>query len=157
MNATPPDAATVRLPPPLVVLATIAAGVLLQHLFPLRVALPTGARIAASGALGAIAVALGVGAMRHFRRTGQNPAPWTSTPEIIATGVYRRTRNPMYVSMALFQASLAIGAANGWLLLLVPLLVLVIQATAIRHEEAYLERKFGDAYRAYKRRVRRWI
>jgi protein-S-isoprenylcysteine O-methyltransferase Ste14 len=152
------DAAAVRLAPPLVYLLAVIAGVLLQYLvYPLRAALPGGLRITATVVLAALGLALMLGAFRHFQRTGQDPAPWTPTPEMIASGVYERTRNPMYVSMTLLLASIGIGAANGWMLLSIPLVVLVIQQTAIRHEEAYLERKFGEPYLAYKRRVRRWI
>ena len=47
--------------------------------------------------------ALMMGAFGLFRRTGQDPKPWESTPEIISTGIYRFTRNPMYVGLALIQ------------------------------------------------------
>ena len=97
------------------------------------------------------------GAFGLFRRTGQDPKPWKSTPEIISSGVYTVSRNPMYVGMSLLLAGIGIGWANGWLLVLLPPLWFVIYRTAIRHEEAYLERKFGDRYLAYKRSVRRWI
>jgi protein-S-isoprenylcysteine O-methyltransferase Ste14 len=63
----------------------------------------------------------------------------------------------MYVSMALLLTGIGIGWANGWILALLPLVLLVIYTIAVRHEEAYLERKFGDRYIEYKRSVRRWI
>jgi len=156
--SAPHDGAAVRLPPPLVYLFGVIAGVLLHvYVHPLPLGLSPGVRIAASAVLFAAGLALGIGAIAHFRRTGQSPAPWTSTPAIIARGSYRLTRNPMYVGMTLFQASFAFAAANGWILALIPLVVLVVQVTAIRHEEAYLERKFGSTYLDYKKRVRRWI
>ena len=92
-----------------------------------------------------------------FRSTGQDPKPWLSTPEIISTGIYRFTRNPMYVSMGLLQAGIGIGLANGWVVLLVPAVWVVIYLIAIRHEEAYLEEKFGTVYTEYKASVRRWF
>jgi protein-S-isoprenylcysteine O-methyltransferase Ste14 len=92
-----------------------------------------------------------------FRRTGQDVKPWESTPEIISTGIYRFTRNPMYVSMALLQAGIGVALANGWVVLLVPVVSVVIYFIAIRHEEAYLEEKFGTVYTEYKSSVRRWI
>jgi protein-S-isoprenylcysteine O-methyltransferase Ste14 len=158
MEAEKTDGAAVRLPPPLVYLVAVIAGGLLHELVvPWPLGLAPGVRIA--GAAGAVlaGVALLAGALGLFRRTGQDPKPWKSTPEIISTGVYQRTRNPMYVGMALLQAGIAIGWANVWILALVPVVLAVVYATAIRHEEAYLERKFGDAYRAYKRSVRRWL
>ena len=65
----------------------------------------------------AVTTAIGIGVMAAaiglFRRTGQNPKPWESTPEIISTGVYRFTRNPMYVSMALLQTGIGLALASA--------------------------------------------
>ncbi|MCI0671698.1 MAG: isoprenylcysteine carboxylmethyltransferase family protein, partial [Myxococcaceae bacterium] len=72
-------------------------------------------------------------------------------------GVYKFTRNPMYLGMTLLQTAIGIGWANGWIIALLPGVLAIIYATAIRHEEAYLERKFGDAYTRYKESVRRWL
>ena len=151
------DGAAVRLPPPLVYLIAVVLGGALHLAVPLRFDPGLGARIG----LAAVASALGFGliaaAIAHFRRTGQDPKPWKSTPEIISSGIYRFTRNPMYVGMALIQAGIGIGARNGWILALIPAVLAVVNWTAIRHEEAYLERKFGDSYIAYKNSVRRWL
>jgi len=114
-------------------------------------------RIAAAAIAGGAGLALVGAAVLAFRRTGQDPKPWKTTPEFIATGAYRWSRNPMYTGMALLQTGLAFGLANGWLLALVPVVLAVIYATAIRHEEAYLEAKFGDSYRTFKQTVRRWL
>ena len=151
------DGATVRFPPPLVYLGAVIAGGLLQLVLPWTLPLGRGLRIGAAFAIGALGVALMAGAIRLFRRTGQDPAPWAPTPEIVSSGVYRFTRNPMYVGMTLLQIAIGVGFANLWILALVPPAVAVIQAIAIRHEEAYLERKFGATYLDYKRSVRRWI
>jgi len=95
--------------------------------------------------------------MKLFHGSGQDPAPWKSTPEILSKGIYRFSRNPMYVGMALIQTAIALAKANGWMLALVPATLFFIYLTAVRHEEAYLEGKFGDAYIEYKRSVRRWL
>jgi protein-S-isoprenylcysteine O-methyltransferase Ste14 len=63
----------------------------------------------------------------------------------------------MYLGMGLLQAGIGIALVNGWVVAFVPLTWLVIYFVAIRHEEAYLERKFGSAYSDYKRTVRRWL
>ena len=152
------DAASVRLPPPLVYLGAVLAGVLGQWLLaPLSFPLGPGLRIGAAVLAAGLGLALIAAAIGLFRRSGQDPEPWKPTPEIVSSGVYRITRNPMYVGMALIQLGIGIGARNGWILLLVPVAVAVVYATAVRHEEAYLERKFGDAYLDYKRSVRRWL
>jgi len=151
------DAAAVRFPPPLVYLIAITAGVVLHWLVPLRVPISGSTRAIGGVALAAAGFALMAGAIGLFRRIGQNPAPWTTTPEVLTSGVYRFTRNPMYVSMGLLQAAIGVGAANGWILLLVPIVLIEVYMIAIRHEEAYLERKFGATYLDYKQRVRRWL
>jgi len=67
------------------------------------------------------------------------------------------TRNPMYLQMVLACIGFAVILSNGWILLLTPLCGWLLQRFAILPEEAYLERKFGDTYLAYKGRVRRWL
>lgn len=158
MVADEHDGAAVRIPPPLVYLAGLIAGVLL-HAFawPLRIdvgpIVRVGVTVVAIGAgIGLMAAAIGL-----FGRTGQDPKPWKPTPELISSGIYRVTRNPMYVGMALLQLGIGVGLANGWIVAFVPLVLLVVYVTAIRHEEAYLTRKFGDAYVRYKASVRRWL
>ena len=139
------DAANVRVPPPLAYIFAVAAGVAL-HLFavPLDLALPTPARIVAAVLTAGAGVLLIGAALAAFVRTGQNPKPWTTTSEFIATGVYRLSRNPMYAGLALVQVALAFALANGWILALVPAVLAVVYATAVRPEEAYLEVMVGD-------------
>jgi protein-S-isoprenylcysteine O-methyltransferase Ste14 len=152
------DGAAVRFPPPLVYLIAVVAGVLLHALvFPLPLALSVATRIGVALGAALVGLAIGGSAIGLFRRTGQDPKPWKSTPEIISSGSYRFTRNPMYVSMALFQLAIGVGSGNGWIVALVLPVLVIVEVTAIRHEEAYLERKFGDVYREYKRSVRRWL
>ena len=152
------DGAKVRFPPPLVPLIALATGELL-HRFVWPLALPLEGVARFGLALAGIAAGLGLmaAAMGLFRKTGQDPKPWKSSPELIRSGIYRFTRNPMYLGMGLLQAGIGAALTDGWVVLLVPLTWLIITLIAIRHEEAYLERKFGNAYVDYKRTVRRWI
>ena len=158
MNTHERDGAAVRFSPPFVYLGAVVLGGLLHGLvFPLPLNLRVALRIGVTVVTALLGVALVAAAIGLFRRTGQDPKPWESTPEIISTGIYRFTRNPMYVGMALLQTSIGIGFGNGWILALIPLVLVTIYAIAIRHEEAYLERKFGSTYLEYKRSVRRWL
>ena len=158
MSDDPKDGAAVRFPPPFVYLIAVVVGALLQWLFyPLPLELPTTLRIVVTAVAAILGVALVGSAFGLFRSIGQDPAPWTSTPEVVTTGIYRVTRNPMYIGMALIQLAIGIGLANGWIVALIPPVLAVIYAIAIRHEEAYLERKFGEGYLVYKRSVRRWL
>ncbi len=152
------DGAAVRFPPPFVPLIALALGVAVHRwALPLRIPLEGVVRHGLAALLIALAVFLMLAAFGLFRRTGQDPKPWLTTPEIISTGVYRFTRNPMYVSMGLLQAGIGVALANGWVVMLVPVVWVVIYLIAIRYEEAYLEEKFGSLYTDYKASVRRWI
>ena len=158
MKVADRDAAAVRIPPPLVYVVGMFAGALLHRfVLALPIGLPRATRIGAATLLALAGIALVAGAFRLFRRTGQDAEPWKSTPQIISTGVYRFTRNPMYVCMALLQAAIGIGLANGWIVALIPAVLVGVYVTAIRHEETYLERKFGQVYLDYKASVRRWF
>jgi protein-S-isoprenylcysteine O-methyltransferase Ste14 len=153
-----PDGAAVRIPPPRVYLAGIVVGALLHsYATPLPIVIGLELRIAGA----AIAAALGIGIMAAaaglFKTIEQDPKPWKPTPAIVSTGIYGYSRNPMYVSMALLQACVGIALLNGWILVLIPPVLLLVYFTAIRHEEVYLERKFGETYLSYRCNVRRWI
>jgi protein-S-isoprenylcysteine O-methyltransferase Ste14 len=157
-ESDPSDGAAVRFPPPFVPLIALALGLGLHYfVLPLPLPLEGAMRYGLSLLLLVAGIALIAAALGRFRSTGQDPEPWASTPEIISTGVYRFTRNPMYVSLGLLQAGIGAALANGWLVLLVPVTWAGIYFAAIRHEEAYLERKFGSAYTDYKKSVRRWF
>lgn len=154
----PEGGAEVRFPPPLVPLIGLAAGFVLAKWGGDLGAPLTGAlRYSIGAVVFALGVALLVLAGRRFQETGQDPKPWVASPELIATGVYLWTRNPMYIGMGALQAAIGILAANAWMVVLVPVTWLTIYLVAIRHEEKYLEAKFGDSYRGYKKSVRRWI
>lgn len=150
----------VRVFPPLIALVAIGAGVALQFWIPIRagslIRSPARYWVGGAIALGAFLL-LGLWSILIYRRTGQNPDPRTPTPVIVEAGPFRVTRNPMYLQLVLVTIGIAVVLANVWILLLTPVVAWLLQRLAILPEERYLERKFGDAYLAYKRRVRRWI
>ena len=156
----PRDAAAVRVFPPAMPLITILFGVALNRLWPLdvRFKLSAPARYWIGGAI-FVCAALGLGfhSVILFRRAGQSENPWKPTTEIVIRGPFRLTRNPMYLQMLLGCIGFAIILSNVWILLLTPFGAWVLQRFAILPEEAYLERKFGEKYLSYKRRVRRWL
>lgn len=159
-ESEPRDAAAVRIFPPAIPLAAVLLGVLLNRLWPIEAAwMPDAPLRYWLGGLVMVAANLGLGftAVRLMRSTGQSENPWKPTTEIVAGGPYRFTRNPMYLQMVLMCAGLGIVLGNAWILLLTPLCAWALFHFVIRHEEAYLERKFGEDYLAYKRRVRRWL
>ena len=159
-NSSERDHAAVRFPPPLVPVLTILIGYGIEKVFPLIAAstVSSAVRIGVGGSIVAISVAwLGVWPIVLFRRSGQDPKPWTATPGLLIEGPYKFTRNPMYLMMVLVCQGVGVILASAWVLLVSWLCGWVIYLTAIRHEEAYLEHKFGDSYRRYKKQVRRWV
>ena len=156
----PKDAAEVRVFPPAIPLVTVVLGIALNHLIPVGAGYTpvnharywVGALLVAGSILG-----LGWWSVRLVRGSGQSENPWKPTTKVIEHGPFRISRNPMYLQMVLVCVGLSIILWNVWILLLTPLCAWLLQRWVIAPEEAYLERKFGERYLAYKRRVRRWI
>lgn len=152
------DTPGVIAPPPLLYAGALVAGLALDFLL-IRVptGIPAGLRFGLAGLLIVAGIGLAVGALRRFRRAGTHVEPWRPSTAIVTDGVYAYTRNPMYVGMALLYGAIAIAADSViTLVFLVPLLV-TVHYGVVRREERYLEAKFGDPYRRYRQKVRRWI
>ena len=149
--------ARVRLPPPLVFVAFILAGVGLRFVVePPPLPFSRTVQVVFGALLALFAMALGVTAVGLFRRSDQNPKPWTPKTKLLLQGPYRFTRNPMYVSMIVLQFGIGWLLGNVWVVYAALFAWLVVHYTAVLPEEAYLEEKFGDAYREYKKKVRRY-
>ncbi|HEX2128984.1 MAG TPA: isoprenylcysteine carboxylmethyltransferase family protein [Solirubrobacterales bacterium] len=155
MNAK--DTAGVPAPPPLIYLAVFLVGLGLELAFPVdgpaawvRV---LGAAVGLAGFL-----ALDGAATRAFLRARTSPIPFKPTTAIVTTGwPYGYTRNPMYLGMILLYCGFAFGFGVIWAFATLPLAIIAIDRLVIAREEPYLERKFGEPYREYKTRVRRWL
>jgi len=158
-NPVQQDVSGVRFPPPFYYLIGLAVGYGIHWLYPIRLSKPEHHLIIYT--LGAIWILLGlllaVWAMLTFRQAGTSPNPTRATAALAVQGPYALTRNPMYLGMALICVGVGLLANMLWPLLSVPLVLVLIDRVVIRKEERYLEAKFGDLYRQYKSRVRRWI
>ena len=150
-----PDTAGVLAPPPLVFGGALAAGLVLHAIAPLPLAPPPvralGVPLAGAG------VALVLAAVRSLRAARTAVEPWKPTTSIVVAGPYGRTRNPIYLAMALAYGGVTLATNAGWAALLLPPTLLAIRRGVIDREERYLEARFGDEYRAYRARVRRWL
>jgi protein-S-isoprenylcysteine O-methyltransferase Ste14 len=153
------DAAAVRIPPPLYPLLACVAGLLLDRVLPLALGFssPPASHWVGGGIVVGALVFLGAWAVVIFHQEGQRPEPWEPSPTLVARGPFRFTRNPMYVAMLLICLGVAVLTDSLWIVLLTPVAAWALLRFAILPEEAYLERKFGESYLSYKRRVRRWI
>ena len=154
--ATKTDTSGIRVPPPLYYVAGFVVGGTLELIVPTSWP-PFGVRLAATLLAGGAWLALDGAAMALFRRAGTSMVPMNPATVLVTSGPYRLTRNPMYLGMAFLYAGIALAAGLIWALLLLPVVILVIDRLVIAREEPYLERKFGEEYREYKRRTRRWI
>jgi protein-S-isoprenylcysteine O-methyltransferase Ste14 len=153
-----PDVAGVIALPPFILLGFLVAATLLEAVVPLPVlGAHALARYLAGAALAACGfVLIGMGT-RRFVAAGTNIPPNLPTTALVVDGIYGRTRNPLYLGAILVYLGLSVAAGSLWAIVLVVPLLWVINVGVIAREERYLERKFGDAYRAYKARVRRWV
>ena len=102
-------------------------------------------------------VVMAATALRTFSKAGTPVLPFQRSTALVTNGVYRFTRNPMYLGLALMLAGVALLFGTLTPLLPIPVFVWIIQGNFIRGEERFLEEIFGDQYLSYKRRVRRWI
>jgi len=151
------DTPNVIVRPPIAWALAVLAGLALNWFMPLPL-LPTAVLAGWLGApVFALALALFVWAIATMTRGGSNVPTNLPTTTIVDTGPYRFTRNPIYLAMVLGLIGLAIVFNSLWLLLVPVPFALVIRYSVIAREEAYLERKFGDVYRRYRSRVRRWL
>jgi protein-S-isoprenylcysteine O-methyltransferase Ste14 len=152
------DVAGVIALPPLIFLRFLAAATVLEAFVPLPIlAAHALARYLAGAALAAGGfVMIGMGT-RRFVAAGTNIPPYLPTTVLVVDGIYGRTRNPLYLGTTLVYLGLSVAAGSLWAIVLVVPLLWVINVGVVAREERYLERKFGDAYRAYKARVRRWV
>ena len=159
MREAASDTSGVRIFPPFIYAGLFVLGYAVHRFAPVRLwpdALPGAARAIAWG-LVVIWAALGGSAVWLFRRAGTTPNPTKPTTAVVMHGPYRITRNPMYVGLVALYIALAIFLNSAWPLVLLPVVIVLVQRLVIAREEAYLEAKFGEEYRAYKARVRRWI
>jgi protein-S-isoprenylcysteine O-methyltransferase Ste14 len=120
---------------------------------------PFGPRVAVAIALASVGLVVGLAGVVSFWRakTTINPTTPTATSVLVTSGVFRFTRNPMYLSLLLYLLAWAVYLSNLLALLFVPMFVLYINQFQIRPEERALSSLFGQEYAAYKERVRRWL
>ncbi len=145
--------------PPLLFLAALLLGLALDRLLPLP--LPAqGADLVRWGVAGVLiggGLALAAAGIRNFSGAS-TPVPTNQpTRALVTTGIHRWTRNPIYLGMFLLYGGIGVAAQSPWTLILTLPLAITIRYGVVAREERYLEQRFGDAYRSYKARVRRWV
>jgi len=147
-----------KIPPPLVWLVMAGAMLGVAHFVPrLSFTLPGSSAIAlALAALGAALAVAGVIAFRG-KRTTVNPLKPSASSPVVSGGVYRVSRNPMYLGFLLALAGWAVYLTNAGAALLLPAFVAYMTQDQIKPEERALLEKFGSEFAQYMSRVRRWL
>ena len=155
--STAPDHAGVVVFPPLLFAGCLASGLMLHWFWPIATGIPWVPRVVVAGLALVIAAALGLGGERALHGAGTNVRPDRPTTAVVSDGVYRFTRNPLYLALLHVYAAVALFTDALWPFALWVVMLPVLTRGIVEREERYLERKFGQPYLDYKSRVRRWI
>jgi len=150
------DHADVKIHPPVLTLLHITVAYLLAWLMPIPLVVPNILRFIGFG-LVVIGIIFAGAAFYAFNKARTTLDPHGSVSTIVSDGVYRFTRNPIYLAFLFMLIGFLLYDKSYWGVLLVPVFVFAMNRLVIQHEEAYLEKKFGDVYNSYKSRVRRWL
>jgi protein-S-isoprenylcysteine O-methyltransferase Ste14 len=157
LNSSPAEVGVIA-PPPILVLIALGVGVGLSLAFPMgwlsRV--PDLARWIAGGALILATALLEALASGRFRRADTPVQPRKGVRRLVTDGIFGVMRNPMYVGFLLFQLGVAIAGAFDWALVSTAAWFVFQHVFVVRREERYLTTLFGEEYRAYCKRVRRY-
>lgn len=149
----------VNFPPPLLFVIAIASGWAVEKKIPVPLSSLTS--ISTPPIVNWVLIIAGqslmVWGLVTFRLARTAVYPNQPATELVATGPYRFSRNPMYVGLTIMTAGVGLLADNIWILMLLPVALTVISSFVIQREETYLQHEFGAAYKDYQKRVRRWI
>jgi protein-S-isoprenylcysteine O-methyltransferase Ste14 len=162
-----PETAGVVARPPLIFLAALVLGFAMDPLLqlsyiyyqlPLPIQIPrTDLHRIISGSLILIGIMVFAASIRDFSKAGTPVQGTKPTRALVTSGIFGWSRNPIYLGMFLFYIGIGVAVRSLPILILALPLAIIMHYGVIVREEAYLERRFGDAYRNYKARVRRWL
>lgn len=161
MTSTPgrTEHANIHLPPPFILAAAFLLGWLVHRWRPLRIVPASWAD--AADVIGVVTVLAGLGftfwGMATFVHHRTTVLPMRPTTKIVQSGPYRFSRNPMYVGLTAAYVGVVLFANMLWPLVMLPLALLALVHFVIAREERYLVAAFGEEYRGYRSRVRRWL
>lgn len=150
------DIPQVKIYPPVVVTAIIAIGLLMQLLFPLRTFDSPFLR-GVGFMFVLVAIAILWWSDVTFKNVGTPSDPLSSTNDLVQHGPHAYSRNPVYLSFILLTFGIGLWVGTAWLLVLDVVQGFILEKLIIIPEEHYLSRKFGERYKRYCEKVRRWI
>jgi protein-S-isoprenylcysteine O-methyltransferase Ste14 len=147
----------IRVIPPLLFLAAFLIAWGFHWLWPLSLGLPLWPRAVAGLIVTLAALVAFLHLLFAFRRVGASYETVSLPKTLVTGGLYRWSRNPGYVDLIVLGIGIAIFFDNWWVIILMVPAIVIVRQEAILKEEALLEAAFGDEYRQYKARVRRWL
>jgi protein-S-isoprenylcysteine O-methyltransferase Ste14 len=148
--------------PPILFFAAILLGFVTDHLLPLPFPISrdgTAHWVSAviAGFMILIGIAVFAAGIRNFASAATPVQGTKPTQTLVTRGIHGWSRNPIYLGMFLVYGAIGIAVRSPWILILVLPLALTMRYGVVAREEAYLKQRFGNAYRDYKARVRRWL
>ena len=150
------DHADVKIHPPILTIIFILIAYVLKWTIPIQIAVSNLLRNVGF-ALVVIGFLLGFAAFLEFSKARTTILPHGSVSSIVTSGIYRFTRNPIYLGFLLMLIGFPLNSGAVWGIILAPVFIYFMNSLVIKREEAYLEKKFGEVYTSYKSRVRRWL
>ena len=160
MTDTETAGAVVR--PPRLFLAALVIGFVADHVLPLQFPIPRIGLVhwisaGIAGSLIVIGIAAFAAGIRNFSSAATPVQGTKPASTLVTSGIHGWSRNPIYLGMFLLYGGIGLAVRSPWIVILTLPLAITIPHGVIAREEEYLERRFGDAYRHYKARVRRWL
>ncbi|WP_372829133.1 isoprenylcysteine carboxylmethyltransferase family protein [Psychrobacter maritimus] len=152
------NALALKVPPVAQVIITAAAMYGVSKMVPALTFSLNGSTALAVG-LGVMGMSLGVMGVTQFRiaQTTPNPQALEKVSSLVTSGIYRYSRNPMYLGLVLILLGWAFYLSHFLSFVLLPVFILYMKRFQIQPEEQMMARKFGKTYQAYLNKVRRWI
>jgi len=148
--------AAVKFPPPLIFVLMMLIGYGIQTFYPISVGEALIIKYFAKAMI-IISMSIAIYSLYQFFRAKTHIEPWQPTSSIISSGLFAYSRNPIYLSFCMMTIGISIAFNSLWMLVSTIPSALLVYIIAIKKEEQYLERKFGEEYLTYKNKVRRWL
>ncbi|MEM0900290.1 MAG: isoprenylcysteine carboxylmethyltransferase family protein [Pseudomonadota bacterium] len=140
--------------PPIILVSALAVTFLLGRTYP--IALPGPLALLGAG-LVLIALAIDLTAMVQMARNKTTILPNQKSAALVTSGVFRYSRNPIYLANVIIVIGFGFATLNGWSIVIAPVAAFAMQRLAIEREEEHLRARFGTAFESYSARTRRWL
>lgn len=145
-------------PAPIPVVGSFVIGALLHHFFPVPFLPDLGyIRPVLAILLCGASLAIGLSGVREFHRHNTPTSPYKATTALVTSGIFRHTRNPMYLGFVLLACGVAAAVNSVAVLLAAALLATLLRFLVISQEERVMSESIGEAFKSYCRNTRRWL